>query len=93
MVELVVAKLLNVPFPRVISPTAKSVVASPDVNVSAMDPSLVVAPEDTVPDVMVMVGDVSSWVQVNVLDTILLKRRKTLKLIVCQLMDCHLESS
>ena len=41
------AKLLNAPFDTVMSPTAKFVVASLDVKVSAMDASFVVEPSET----------------------------------------------
>ena len=60
----VAAKLLNAPLDTVMSPTAKSVVASLLVNVTVNVPSLVVAPSLTAlfPSVavMVMVGAVPS---------------------------------
>ena len=60
----VAAKLLNAPLVTVISPTAKSVVASLDVNVSESVASFVVAPSLTalLPSVavIVMVGAVTS---------------------------------
>jgi len=53
----VAAKLLNAPLDTVMSPTAKSVVASLDVNVTVNVPSLVVAPSLTalLPSVAVIV--------------------------------------
>ena len=53
------------PLVTVISPTTKFVVASLEVNVNAIDESLLVAPSDTVALVIVIVGAVESYVQLN----------------------------
>ena len=54
------AKLLNKPFVTLTSVITKSVVASLDVNVKAIDESFDVAPLDTVDDAIVIVGPVLS---------------------------------
>ena len=54
-----------------ISPTAKSVVASLDVNVSNSDASFVVVPVVTPSAVIVIVGEVVSYVQVKYIDSML----------------------
>ena len=63
------AKLLSAPFDTWMSPTAKFVVASFEVKVSVSVASLVVEPLDTAlppaAAVIVMVGTVSSWSQLN----------------------------
>ena len=61
-VELVEAKLVNDPPVTVISPTTKSVVASLDVNVNAIELSFDVAPELTSAAVIAIVGSVLSKV-------------------------------
>ena len=62
-------KLLSAPFDTDISPTAKLLVASLDVKVRVRAASLVVAPLATAlppaAAVIVMVGTVSSWSQLN----------------------------
>ena len=63
--ELTATKLLNVPLVTAISPTAKFVVASLEVNVNAIDESLLVAPSETVELVIIIVGAVASYVQLN----------------------------
>ena len=55
---------------KVISVATKFVVASLDVNVSAIDESFDVVPLDTVDEVIVIVGLVLSYVHVNVLEAI-----------------------
>ena len=47
------------------SPTAKLLVASFEVNVSAIELSFDVSPSDTVDDVMAIVGEMLSYVQLN----------------------------
>ena len=58
-------KALNEPPDTVISPTTKLVVASLDVNVNAIEESLDVSPSLTVLLVIVIVGAVPSYVQLN----------------------------
>ena len=65
-------KLDNEPFETVISPTTKLVVVSLDVNTIAIVASLDVSPLDTVDEVIVIVGDVPSYVQEKLLDALLL---------------------
>ena len=65
-------KELKAPLLTVISPTAKLVVASLDVNVSASVASLDVNPSDPSAAVIVMVGPVLSNVQLNWVAALLL---------------------
>ena len=58
-------KLDIAPFVTVISPTTKSVVTSDEVNVNAIEESLVVDPEETVELEIVIVGTTLSYVQLN----------------------------
>ena len=64
-VVLLVTKLLIAPFPRLISVEAKFVVASLDVNVSDSVALFDVLPSDTSEAVIVIVGPVLSYVQLN----------------------------
>ena len=59
-VELDAAKFVKDPPETLISPTTKSVVASLDVNVSAIELSFDVSPSETVEEVIAIVGGVLS---------------------------------
>ena len=71
-VELVALNALSAPPITVMSASAKFVVASLDVNVSTIVPSLEVPPSVTSAAVIVIVGDVLSYVQLNSVATVLL---------------------
>ena len=66
------AKLVRVPPLRVMSPSIRLDVDSLEVNVRAIVASLVVSPESTVEEVMVIVGTVASCVQPKLFEAALL---------------------
>ena len=71
------------------SPTAKLLTDSEMVNTSPIEPSLVADPSITplVDDEIEINGDVPSYVQVNVLDALLLKPAKSVNLLAFMLTD------
>ena len=68
----VALKLVRSPPDTLIAPTSKSVVASFDMNVRDKDPSLLNPPLATSEALMLIVGSVVSYVQLKMLDAVLL---------------------